>query len=848
MIAKGLGLSSTTELRAKKSIAKYEVRAAEIAFAERLAAKGVGNSEIGRIMNKNESSVRALLAPGRKDRNELLKVTSNLLKDNISEKEFIDVGKGVENSLGISNDKLKTAVAMCKEEGYKIYYVRVPQVGVKGNFTTVKVLGGPNSKGPDVYNYPEKIQQIAAFSEDGGRSYFVPKPPLVVNSKRVAIRYKEDGGDKEDGVIYVRPGKSDLSLGQSRYAQVRIAVDGTHYIKGMAIYKDDLPNGVDLIFNTNKTKDVKKMDVLKPMEKDPAGNIDPKNPFGANIKRQIMKKDKDGNDILTSSMNIVNEEGDWQNWSRSISSQMLSKQNPLLIKTQLDLTYENKRKDFDEIMSMTNPTVRKKLLEGFSDGVDSSAVHLEAAAISNRSAHHVILPVPKMKPNEIYAPNYRDGETVVLIRHPHGGIFEIPELVVNNSQRDAKRMIGPQAKDAVGINSKVAAKLSGADFDGDTVIVIPQTQGKRVKTAPTLEKLKNFDPKSLYPEYPGMKRMTSDGTQMEMGKISNLINDMTIKGAPLEPDIAQAVKHSMVVIDAEKHGLNYKQSYIDNGIAALAEKYQGKKSGGAATLLSRAKSETRVPDYKVARVSEGGPINKVTGEKQYSPTRIETWTNAKGETIQKKRVSTKLAETPDAFTLISKPTTTVETLYATHSNKLKALGNEARKEMVNTTPIPVSTSAKKAYKSEVDTLDSKLSIALSNSPLERQAQLIANTTISQKKQATPGMTKEEIKKVESSALAEARNRTGANKQDIHITDSEWSAIQAGAISNHKLTQILNNANLDRVKELATPKTTVLMTSTKKTRAKAMLASGYTQSQVADALGVSLTTLKTNLLD
>ena len=34
--------------------------------------------------------------------------------------------------------------------------------------------------------------------------------------------------------------------------------------------------------------------------------------------------------------------------------------------------------------------------------------------------------------NEIYAPNYRDGENVVLIRYPHGGIFEIPELIVNN--------------------------------------------------------------------------------------------------------------------------------------------------------------------------------------------------------------------------------------------------------------------------------------------------------------------------------------------------------------------------------------------------------------------------------
>ena len=52
-----------------------------------------------------------------------------------------------------------------------------------------------------------------------------------------------------------------------------------------------------------------------------------------------------------------------------------------------------------------------------------------------------------------------------------------------------------------------------------------------------------------------------------MGKISNLITDMTLLGAS-EDKLARAVRHSMVVIDDEKHHLDYKQSEKDNNIAA----------------------------------------------------------------------------------------------------------------------------------------------------------------------------------------------------------------------------------------------------------------------------------------
>ena len=58
----------------------------------------------------------------------------------------------------------------------------------------------------------------------------------------------------KDGVIEIRSGVDDLSLGDSHYAQVRILVDGNTYLKGMAVYSDDLPDGVDVMFNTNKKK------------------------------------------------------------------------------------------------------------------------------------------------------------------------------------------------------------------------------------------------------------------------------------------------------------------------------------------------------------------------------------------------------------------------------------------------------------------------------------------------------------------------------------------------------------------------------------------------------------------
>lgn len=833
-IAKGFGMT-TSELRAKKAIAKNEKRAADISEAQGLKDRGWGNVAIGERMGINESSVRALLKPGLKDRNDILISTRDSLKRQMADGRPIDIGTGVENHLGVSRTRLNTAIAMLKEEGYDVKYLKVEQLGT-GHETNVKVLTPPGMSYGDLYKAKDSIRQVdqtSEYSNDGGRTFLGIHEPKNLSSNRVSIRYGTEGGADMDGVLEVRPGVKDVSLGGSRYAQVRVAVDGTHFIKGMALYSDDLPDGVDVRFNTNKSPTGNKLDALKSMKDDPD------NPFGSTIRRQITETDSKGNVKVTSSMNLVNEEGSWNEWSRTLSSQVLSKQSPALAKQQLSISLERKQQELAEINSLTNPQIKQKLLMSFADDCDSSAVHLKAAALP-RQRTQVILPITSMKEGEVYAPNFRDGERVALVRYPHGGKFEIPELTVNNRQPVAKKVLG-QAQDAIGINPKVAQRLSGADFDGDSVLVIPNTRG-HIQSSPPLEGLKNFDPQSRYPKYDGMKVITPTGKQHAMGDVSNLITDMTIKGAT-DSEIARAVRHSMVVIDAEKHELNYKQSAIDNDIAGLKKKYQGSSSSGASTLISKASSEVYVDQRTPRSASEGGPIDRETGRKVYTPTG-ETYVNRKGQTVTKKTASTRMAEAEDARALSSG--TVMESIYADHANKLKAMGNEARKTALRTEPVPYSKSARETYSKEVASLKAALNVAQKNAPLERQAQLIANTLVSEKLRSNPDRDSAEIKKIKGQALQEARSRTGAEKQRIQISEREWEAIQAGAITKTFLNNILNNTDLSRIKELATPRQETTMSSSILSRVKSMAASGYTQAEIADALGVSTSSINNAL--
>ena len=882
-IYKSMDMNST-QFRKQLSLAKTQQRAAEAAEAWRLHEKGYSNMAIGRRMGKNESTIRLYLDQGLKERANKTRTNADILKAEVERKGYLDVSSGNELYMGITKTRLNNALEMLKQEGYELYS-RVPfeQMGT-GHNTYIKVLAKPGTQWKDVMANRDKIQFIDnVYSEDGGKTMRKVDPPVSISSDRVKVVFKEDGGTDRDGLIQLRRGVDDISLGNAKYAQVRIAVDGTHYLKGMAVYSDDIPDGYDIVFNSNKSKSKGKLGAMKEMDLD-----NPENPFGASIKSfddQLVRAqrhyiDKDGVE-QQSALNIVNEEGDWSKWSKSLASQMLSKQYPALAKQQLDISYDNAKAEYDEISKLTNPTVKADLLNQFANQCDSDATDLQAAALP-RQATKVILPFPDMKDTEIYAPHLKDGERVALIRYPHGGIFEIPELTVNNKNAEAQKTIGGSAIDAVGISPKTAVQLSGADFDGDNVIVIP-IDNVKIKSSPYLEGLKNFDPKEAYPEYPGMHIMTDREKGLEMGNVSNLITDMTIKGA--SPDeICRAVKHSMVVIDAKKHKLNYKQSAIDNGIAELKEKYQGGANRGAATLISKSTSTDKIPEQKEKAFRNMTPEEQERywkGERIFEPTgkttsvRVQNRKKVKdmtpeekerrknGEVIYEDPVWEKrdrlmdvsrMSEAKDAYELVSgtkASTTRIERIYADYANDMKALALKSRAEARATEDIKYDPEAKKLYSKEVESLNAKLQLAQKNDPLERKAQLLANAQYRIILKANPDMDKEHRKRAKGIELDKARRYTGASKKyigsaDNPLTDREWEAINKGAISPAKLKEILKNADKARIKQLATPRSYSGLSSARVARAKALLRKGYSQADVADMLDISVSTLVKNV--
>lgn len=824
-IARAWGMS-TTEFRAIGMHLGEEKRAGDISRAVRMKQAGLPNTVIAEKMGINESSVRNLLSKDDHEIKSNVNRTADILAEQADKHKYIEYGAGVELNLGCSDATLRTAVEVLKQRGYVTNEVYIKQAG-SDKFTTLKVLSPPGTKRSDLMANRDKIRTPGIATDLDGAFTTGIKKPSSISSKRIKVRYDEDGGTDMDGVIQLRRGVKDLSLGNSTYAQVRIAVDGTHYLKGMAMYSDDLPKGVDVVFNTNKKKGTPKLGpkdntVLKPMKKDPD------NPFGATIRKQLYFKDKDGKQKL-SAINIVNDEGTWDKWSQSLASQFLSKQSPVLAKQQLAKVRESKQKQYDDIMKLTNPSLRKKLLISLADDCDSASVHLKAKALPGQSSQ-VILPLPHMKKNEIYAPNYRDGEVVSLVRYPHGGTFEIPQLVVNNRNKKARRILG-QVTDAVGIHPGVAERLSGADFDGDSVVVIPHRGKTRIKATKPLRGLEGFDPKRAYPKYDGMKVMSD--TQTQMGKISNLITDMTIKGAS-EQELARAVRHSMVVIDAEKHQLNYKQSERDNGIAALKKKYQ---SGGASTLISRASGEKRIPKRKARSAREGGGIDPKTGKKVWVETG-ESYIDSRGKKVLRTEKAPRMALTDDARSLSSG--TRMENLYAEHANSLKALANKARKEAVSQPRVKKNPQAARRYSREVAELKAQINVARKAKPLERQAQVIANGVVDAKVRSNPDMSYKDRAKVTAMALKTARQRLGYDRNATRIrpTPLQYRAIQEGAVSQSMIDQILESADLDHLKSLAMPKQTQPLTRRQANRISIYRKNGSTVAEIADALGIS----------
>ena len=916
-IAKALDMS-TSDFRKEVSWANYTRRELNVSRAKNLQSKGMGPTEIGREMGVSESTVRSWLNPNSEAKMMAAKKTADFLKEQVDSKGMIDVGADTEKELNISREKLDLALYALESEGYVVHKGRMEQVTNRGNWTTQMVLCPPGTPIKDIYNFDEVHSLKEYVSHDDGETFDTLVYPKSMDSKRLMIRYKDDvgpdgvKGDDKDGVIELRRGVEDLSLGDARYAQVRILVDDKKYLKGMAVYSDDMPDGVDVVFNTNKTRDVAKMDVLKDIKDDPD------NPFGALIKKggQSYYTDANGERQL-SLINKKSDEGDWSDWKDALPAQFLSKQSLSLAKQQLNIAAADKIAEFNDICSLENPTIKKHLLESFADDCDGAAVHLKAAALPGQK-YHVIIPVNSLKDNEVYAPGYENGTKLALIRYPHGGTFEIPILTVNNKNETAKKIIGTDTIDAIGITKKNADRLSGADFDGDTVMCIP-TDGKNsnihIISTPELKDLKGFDPKV---EYATIKKgdkyynsageevpiMTKKGTQLQMGMISNLITDMTLSGGATDEEKARAVKHSMVVIDAAKHKLDYKRSEVENGISALVDKYQIKGydedgnviSGGASTIISRSKSKQLVPkrrgnpvidpetgekSYKLAnaddlyyvdrkydkasgivtlRTADGKKITYNAGDKdaqdRYAPVRKinketgeVTYTNKDGDISYRVKTrtqnSTKMAETDDAYSLVSEARHPMEIVYADYANQMKSLANKARKTMMSTGKITYSSSAAKIYENEVNDLLAQLNEAEKNSPRERQAQRLANAEVKRKQAANPNMDSSDVKKASQQALSKYRQQVGTvsrKDRSIKISDRAWEAIQAGAISEARLKKILKYTDIDSLRERATPKTTVILSPAKINRIKAMNASNLTTSQIAAALGISTSTV------
>lgn len=858
-IADGLGITQN-QLRAAKTIAIATKLEADIAMAQSLKAKGMSGTKAAERMGIPEPTYRSLLQPDADRRARILRETSNQLKQRVAEVGYLDVGAGTEIEMGISKEKLQAAIDVLKEEGYETYKIRKPQATT--NFDTPhRVLVAPGVTKADVLRNKDKIQTLRSYTEDGGETYFrSDHTPLAIGVDRVHVRWGDEGGDKADGVIHVKPGVEDLDMGGNLYSQVRIAVSDksgktTHYLKGMALVREDMdPNGPDIIFNTPKLKkDVLgepgakeniKLGAMKPIKDDPDL------PFGTVIKRQILADAGTKDERPKSVMNLVNEEGNWGDWSESLSSQMLAKQSPKLIDQQLRLTQERRRQDLDEIKDLTNPTVRKKLLLGYADQTDAAAVHLKAAGMAGQ-AWHVILPFESIAPHEVYCPTRKDGEKVALIRYPHAGTFEIPELRVNNRNAEARRIIGGDKTDVIGIHPSVASRLSGADFDGDTVLVIPNNKGS-VKSSPALQGLKDFDPHKTYKLPETAPPVSKAYKEQKMGDVSNLIMDMQLKGAS-EDELVRAVRHSMVVIDAEKHHLNIPLSAKREGISALKEKYQGRANAGAATLISRRKKKSDwQPQTRPRHAMNGGPIDPQTGARVWEPTNFKVreahknkqtgqWEST-GEMVLKQEKVLLLDRTSDAHSLSSG--TATEKKYADHSNYLKGLANEARLEALKAraSEPKQNKSAKEAFGPERTSLLEKLREAERNAPRERAAQHIANAEIRERRRANPDLSKDTVRKLSHKALKKARARTGAESIRIHIEDKEWDAIQAGALSKTDLNKILLHADMDRVRELATPRSRVLMTPLKTQRAQSMRQAGFTRAEIAQELGVSVTTL------
>ena len=688
-------VGNTSKYKAEKEIAVHEIamdKHEELLWYRSHNDPKTGEpyttSEIARLMGfPNESSLRSYEKSSKNTADSPVFQAADKVKEAAKETGYLDVGKGTNLYLDITDDRMKTVLAVLEKEGYVVVNdVNVKQLNDSGNYTTRKILISPDQlegmsesdarklaymalKENKVERFYDEQDKLMNAQKDGTEKHL---DPVRIDPSRIQVRYDEQGGTAKDGMIEIRakvdkdgnivPANPDLSLGlrpdgqPARYAQVRIAVDGGKelagdenptggmYIKGMAVYNVDLPKGTDILVNSNKPESKGLAKALKPMEEAS------ENPFGAATVQRFYIDPKTGEKKL-SAVQIVGAttmddhdahvEGRWSQWSKNLPAQFLSKQNYSLVKQQLKVDVMKKEDEYETIMSIKQPVVKRQLLIDYAESCDKAAEELKGAPLPGQKTH-VLIGSATLKDNECYCANYDTGTTVALVRFPHESPSQIPVLKVNNKNKEVKEMIGKTALDAVAINKTVANQMSGADFDGDNVLVLPMSRKNKdgtfdrtynIKAQKMLEDLKDFDTEEYGLSNPRFSKMckkdkngnptdeptykypkTEKAKGTEMGKASNLITDMYAKGCDDPQEIARAIKYSMTVIDSKKHKLNYKAAYEDMGIDELKKKYQTHedgKVGGANTLISKASSPVNV-ELKEWRY---GKIDEKTGEK-----------------------------------------------------------------------------------------------------------------------------------------------------------------------------------------------------------------------------------------
>ena len=885
-------------------------------IARKMHDQGTSKREIARRLSVSDGTIRNYLKPDYMDRFDNSGSLVDKLKKNVDSLGYVDVGKGVAAIMGCSKDDLGKAVATLTEMGYKLYSGK----GQKGERLSVKQLTTGNdtpmavlvkegvTKGEVVRAIldakvrlpsptPEvKMKDGVVQDPDGNYISDTPFKPASVDSSRILIRYAEEGGLDKDGLIEVRRTAPDLDMGKAHYAQVRIAVDDKLYIKGMAVPSDDIPEGYDIVVNSNKPQGSPLDKVLKPMKDDPA------NPFGASIKpeEKLIRCQKYYTDPVTgekklSAINVVNEEGDWDTWNKALSSQFLFKQPLALIKEQLSKAYESKAGEFEEIMSLTNPTVKKLMLNDFADSCQTAQWKMSGAPIAGQSTQ-VLLPLTTLKEydpkdkggvvGEVYAPAYPDGQELVLCRFPMADISELPRVINNLSNKEGQKLIGTSSIEAIGVSPGVRQQMSGADNDGDTCIAMPDNVDgvRRIDTRKMYDEMKDFDPAQFArkeTDVPTKDRTKKNGYRgkdewdkgFEMGSVSNLIMDMNAANAP-ESERIRAMKHSMVVIDAEKHNYDWQASEKEFGIKELKIKYQGGPDAGAATIVSRRKRDVTIKERKQG-VEMYNPVtgkkrilyyDPETGEKLYTDTgrtykegkyktddegrfvRNEDGKKVWEETGKVKEAKSKvklLNYVDDAFEVTSggskeNPGSSKEAAYAENANRYKDLEKRARAEFIKIQDNYVDNEAKAKYAVEVASITAKINTAEKNAPYERQAQMLAGKMYNQNQENYD--TPDDEKKGKAKMTTRAREIVGSKPYRIELTPREVEAINANAVTKTKIEDMYKRSNKSKLKEAFMPADKPKLSESRISLARQMYNNGVSLLDIAAQFDVSASTV------